>query len=301
MTEGLGRTPRGLSFGSLNRDIVHGVPHIVREGETIHSTSRTVGVGGKGLNQAVALARAGLQTAMAGCVGSDGGELVAALAECGVATDGLCKVDEASGYALVQLDPSGSNCIIVHGGANQLLTPDYVAEALDALSPGDLVAVQNETNLVAEIIAEAHRRGLVVAWNPSPVDERVAEVDLGQLAHLLVNEGEAMALTGEDTADAALDALARRHPSLDVVMTRGSRGVTRARGDERVSVPALDVPVVDTTGAGDTFTGYYLASVMQGLAAEAALVRATRAAGLAVGRSGAAGAIPDHGEVDSAQ
>lgn len=289
---------RALSFGSLNRDIVHGVPWIVREGETIHASSREVHVGGKGLNQAVALARAGVPTAMAGCIGPDGDELVAALRAYGVDTAAVRRLSEPSGYALIQVDPDGRNCIIVHGGANQALTPQYVDDVLASRAAGDLVVVQNETNLVDLIVARAYARGLAVAYNPSPVDGALVKVDLDQVSHLLVNEGEALALTGETDPEMALQMLAHRHPRTDIVMTQGERGVTRALGEQREVVPAVAATVVDTTGAGDTFTGYYLGSLLAGLTTTAALRRATKAAAIAVTRPGAARSIPAAAEVD---
>lgn len=291
---------KALCFGSLNTDVVYSVPHIIRPGETLSSLGRETYPGGKGLNQAVALSRAGLPTAMAGQVGSDGAELLRFLGDAGVDTSLVRTGQEPTGHALVQVDPTGANCIIVHGGANRTLSEAAILSALESFGEGDLLLVQNETNLVGLMVDEAARLGMTVAYNPSPFDQSALSVDIDLVDYLFVNEVEAESLTGTEDPDQALEALTARFPSTGVILTLGAAGAAFARGEERVRVSAAVVDVVDTTAAGDTFTGYFLAQTLRGGSPFDALSLAVRASGVAVGRQGAAVSIPRWEEVPPA-
>lgn len=288
---------KAVSFGSLNIDITHRVPHIVRPGETLTSTERSTNPGGKGLNQAVAMARAGLATAMAGRVGPDGHSLLDFLAGVGIDVSDVTVAGEPSGYAMIQVDDQGANCILVHPGSNRLLTPNQISRTLARYGDDDLLLAQNETNHVDLIIATAQARGMSVAWNPSPIDANLAGVDMELVDFLFVNEIEAAALTGLGDPQAALDELTGRHPNLQVIMTMGDKGASFGQGASRHFCAASAVPVVDTTGAGDTMTGFFLAAVGRGQSPETALATGTRAAGITVSRSGAAQSIPSWDEV----
>lgn len=286
-----------LSVGSLNIDHFYRVSEIVRPGETRHVSSRTIGSGGKGLNQSIAAARAGLVVCHVGNVGADGSSLVAQLADAGVDTSLVRVVEEATGHTIIQVNDAGQNCILVYGGANQTLARDQIADALDVLEPDDVVLLQNETNLVAETISMAADRGLRVAFNASPVDDTLGTFPLECVRWLFVNEVEGEALTGECAPEAILETLERRLPTTDIILTLGERGSVWAHDGVSEQRDALRVPVVDTTGAGDTFTGYFLRAVLAPLGGVSPLSLATVASACAIGRAGAADSIPTIDEV----
>lgn len=285
-----------LDFGSLNLDYVYAVDHFVQPGETLAVLSRTVKHGGKGLNQAIALARAGLQVSFAGCVGAGGESLPAALRENGVNTDYLTPVAEMQGHALIQVNPQGENCILYCAGSNRCITEAQISETLDCFDAGDYLVLQNEINLLPVIVEKAYRRGLQIALNPSPFNDALRDVDFGKLAWLLVNEVEAEQITGEADPEAAFAALHRRYPRLSVLITLGSKGSAAyrvaGRAVETVRQEAVRVQAVDTTAAGDTFTGYFIAGLVEHMPLKDCMARAGRAAAISVTRPGAADSIP---------
>lgn len=285
--------PRAICFGSINHDLTYRMPHIIRSGETVSSTARSTTWGGKGLNQAVALAAAGISTSLWARTGTDGEAAHVFLARKGVDTS-LVQTDpcEPTGHAIIQLDGEGSNCIIIYPGANRAHRTEHIPPGLSGASAGDLLLVQNETNLVPEVVAEARSRGMRVAYNPSPMDAGARDLDLGQVDVLFVNEHEAAELAGSSSPDAALATLGERYPATEIVMTLGAEGSVWQRGSQRLRVDAVPVPVVDTTGAGDTFTGFFLGAQLRGHAPEEALRIASQAAALAVGCAGAAVSVP---------
>jgi ribokinase len=242
-----------------------------------------------------------METRLLARVGADADGLDDFLASYDVGTD-LISVDpgQPTGHAIIQLDPDGHNCIIILSGANRAHDRRDLESALDGHGPGDLVLVQNETNGVPTFVEAAKVRGLTVAYNPSPVDEGSAAVDLGLVDFLFVNEHEAMALTGTSDTEAALDVLASRLETTGIVLTLGDQGSVFRRGTLEYRSPATQASVVDTTAAGDTFTGFFLATILRDGTPEHALDVAGRAAAIAVGRPGAAQSIPDRREVDGA-
>lgn len=292
---------RVLNFGSLNLDYVYGVDHFVRPGETLSALSRAVKHGGKGLNQSVALARAGASVSHAGCLGAGGGSLRDMLAENGVDVSGLAEVDEMQGHTVIQVNRDGENCILLYGGSNQCVAEEQVEDTLAGFGPGDWIVLQNEINNLPLIVDSAHRRGLCIALNPSPCDARLTDVDFGKLDWLLVNEVEAEQLAGSGDPDAAWAALHARHPRLSVLITLGSAGSVAhrvtGRGVETARQEAFRVRAVDTTAAGDTYTGYFISGLMQGMPLSECMRRAARAAAISVTRPGAADSIPRLEEV----
>ena len=235
---------------------------------------------------------------MAGQGGPDGATLTSFLASVGVDTSLVMVGDTPTGHALIQVDVSGGNCIIVHPGANRQLTADAVASTLAQFGEGDLLLIQNETNLTSLMVSEASARGMVVAYNPSPVDADALSVDIDAVDYLFVNELEAAALSNvEASPDAALDALMGRHPNTGVIMTLGADGAVYGRAGQRWQVDAARVDAVDTTGAGDTFTGFFLGAVTRGHNPWTALAIARDAASQAVQCRGAAVSIPTWAKV----
>jgi len=293
-----------LNFGSLNLDYVYSVEHFVRPGETLSSTAQTVNPGGKGLNQSIALARAGAETYHAGCVGAGGESLRALLAENGVDTTHLRTVSELQGNAVIQVVPSGENGILLFGGSNQCVTPEQIDATLAAFAPGDYLVLQNEINELPRIVDRASARGLRIVLNPSPYDEKLDAVDFGKLAWLLVNEVEAGQIAGSEDPEHAWAVLHEKYPALSALITLGSAGSVAYRvtesGVETARQAAFPVQAVDTTAAGDTYTGYFIGGLMEGMPLAECMRRASMASAIGVTRPGAAPSIPTRAEVEAA-
>lgn len=278
------------NLGSVNIDRVYSLDHLVARGETESAYHLEELPGGKGFNQSIALARAGARVHHVGAIGPDGAHLAAMLRRHGVDTAHLATVSEPTGHAIIMVDGDGYNSIVVFAAANGAVGPEAVRAALALAAPGDVLLCQNETSAVAEAMREAKNRGLRVVFNPSPFDPSVGELPLELVDLFVVNE----------TEEAGLLALGGPAAAAARVVTRGEDGCESvAPGREPVRVPAFRVNAVDTTAAGDTFTGYYLAALAAGADEEAALRRASAAAAIAVTRRGAAPSVPDAREVDA--
>lgn len=291
-----------INFGSLNIDRVYSVAAFVSPGETIHADSLRIYPGGKGLNQSLAAARAGADVLHAGAVGPEGAFLLAELAASGVDVSHISRLDVETGHAVIQVNPTGQNCIIVFGGANRHLSASYMDAVLALSSPGDYLLLQNETNAVSDIMRKAHERNLQIVFNPSPFPQNAEELPLELVSFFMVNETEGALLAGLDTSapkEALLDALAGRYPQAAFVLTLGSGGVEYRKGEKRLFHRAYSVEAVDTTAAGDTFCGYFLSGLCGGRPIERCLAEASAAAAIAVSRSGAAPSIPDYRETVS--
>ncbi|PID61654.1 MAG: ribokinase [Gammaproteobacteria bacterium] len=287
------------NFGSINIDHVYRLPHIVRPGETLASTALDMVLGGKGANQSVALARAGVTVRHLGRVSRDDAWAIDALAASGVDVSLIEAVAGVSGHAIIQVDDGGENAIVLHGGANRGFDRHFLEAGLSEAGEGDWLLLQNECDELATAMSVAFERGLAVAFNPAPFSSLVGSLPLEKVAVLWVNETEASELGGVDDPLVALAALGERLPATRVVLTRGAAGVVQLHRGERIDVAAPTVDVVDTTGAGDTFAGYHLAGICQGLDDGVALERAVAAAALAVTKAGASPAIPLAAAVDS--
>lgn len=287
---------RILNFGSLNLDYVYAVDHFVRPGETLDSLSRTVKAGGKGLNQSVALARAGVAVFHAGCLGSGGGLLKTILETNGVDTGFLLPVQEAQGHAVIQVNPAGENCILLFGGSNRCVPEDHIRHVINSFSPGDWLVLQNEINRLPLITELAADRGMHIVLNPSPFDAAVSEIDLSKIDWLLTNEIEAGQISGSRNPEAAWKQLHARYSHLSLLVTLGSRGSMAWYADggavEFLREEAPCVQAVDTTAAGDTYTGYFVAGLTEGLPLADCMRQASLAAAIAVTRPGAADSIP---------
>lgn len=289
-----------LNIGSLNIDYVYDVEHFVRRGETIPSANRSVFAGGKGLNQSIALARAGATVLHAGLIGQEGVHLCDLLSESG-ADVSLVRVlpNCPTGHAIIQRDSDGDNCIVLYGGANAKVDEAFIDTALDSCEEGDWVLLQNEAGALGYAIKEAVHRGLKVILNPSPVNECLMECPLDLVDCFVLNEGEASLLSGSNKcgADILVD-MHEKYPTAQVVLTLGERGsIAVCQDGEVFSQEACRVDVVDTTAAGDTFTGYLLASLSDGSGMADALEVASAASAIAVTRPGASPSIPCLGEV----
>jgi ribokinase len=287
-----------LNFGSLNIDHVYHVEHFVRPGETLPCSNYERFAGGKGFNQSTAMARAGLRVTHAGQIGSDGMWLRERLTAENVNINVLQTTSDApTGHAIIQVAASGENSILINGGANQTLDELSVKRAFDATENVDMVVLQNETSAVRHVLSFAQQRGLPVLFNPAPITQDVAELPLGTLAILVVNEVEASGLVGAGDPETLCQRLAERFPTTLCVLTAGERGAWAVRGSERWDNPAHPVQAVDTTAAGDTFIGFFLAELLSSKSVEKALAIANQAAAISVTRPGAADSIPTRREI----
>ena len=290
-----------LCFGSLNIDYTYKVEHFVQKGETISSQSLQVFSGGKGLNQSIALAKAGADTSHAGAIGTDGRFLLEQMEAAGVNTEHVAVLEDVrSGNAIIQNDREGDNCIILYGGANQAITREQADSVIGSFAPGDYIVLQNEINELAYIMEKAHERGMKVILNPSPMDEKIKALPLDYVDYFLLNEVEAGQIleTNETDGEILADRLLERFPGAAIVLTLGSKGSIYADGTQKIRQQAYRVKAVDTTAAGDTFTGYFIAETASGQTPEKAMDLASRASAIAVTRAGAAPSIPLRKEVE---
>jgi ribokinase len=297
-----------LVYGALNIDLIFSVDHIVIPGETERCASLEKSSGGKGSNQAAALAKAGMDVYLAGKIGSDGEYLLEILHPFGVNTD-LVKIWEGStGNALIQLDRNGQNAIVYYPGGNGAITPPEIEKAIDAFAKDvtgeeGVIVLQNELPHIDLMMRAAKKRGLKICLNPSPCDEKIESLPLEMTDILFVNEIEGASLAGMPQGGEAndneeiLEKLVKRFPESEIVLTLGKEGVLYGYKDVREKGSILGYPVVDTTGAGDTFTGYFLASRSRNFPVRESLALACKAASIAVSKMGALQAIPDASEV----
>ncbi len=290
-----------LSFASLNIDYVYKVPHVVMKGETISSRSLNIYPGGKGLNQSIALGKAGASVFHAGAIGEDGKFLVDCLNEAGVDTTFVKIIPGIqSGHAIIQNDDEGDNCILLHGGANQAITKEQVEETFAAFEEGDYLILQNEINELKYIVEKAHEKGMQIVLNPSPMNEIITELPLEYITYFLLNEIEAGQILGKEIEEPEeiIAALAEKFPKAKVVLTLGSDGSVFLDGEKVVKQGIYKVETVDTTAAGDTFTGYFIAGEAKGQEVEKSMDMAARASSIAVSRPGAGVSIPTLDEVE---
>lgn len=291
---------RILNFGSCNIDYVYSVDHIAQPGETIAAAKLEVFCGGKGLNQSIATARAGAKVYHAGCVGVDGDMLRNELISSGVDVSWLRTVDSRNGHAMIQVSNSGENNIVLYSGSNGMVTKEFIDEVLEVFSDDDLVLLQNEISNMAYVIEKAYRKGMRIVLNPAPFDEALKKIDLGMLSCVILNEVEAMGFTGKTEPEEVITLLRNRFPKLTVVLTLGKKGCIYADESRTLYQNAFQVDAVDTTGAGDTFIGYYLAELTRGTDAANAIRTACAASAISVSRMGAAPSIPVLQEVCAA-
>lgn len=281
------------NLGSINADHVYRLPHLPAPGETLAALDYRVGLGGKGANQSVALARAGADVRHIGAIGADGRWMVERMSDAGVDCRFVTEIDGASGHAIIEVDASGENAILLFPGSNRQIATGTVAAALDTAQPGDWLVMQNETSAQTEAARLARARGMKVAYSAAPFDPQAVRAVLDDISLLLLNEVEAEQLC------AALGVTLKALPVETVVVTLGRRGAVwhgLAEGTE-VHVPAFPVRALDTTGAGDTFAGYLIAGLAAGAEPAEALRLASAAAALKVTRAGAGDAIPARAEV----
>lgn len=286
-----------LNFGSCNIDYVYLLDHIVVPGETEMGDKLEIFSGGKGLNQSVATARAGASVYHAGCIGLDGDMLLDVMSKSGVDTSLIKRVDSKNGHAIIQVSAKGENSIFLYPGSNAMVTREYVDSVLEHFDRGDILLLQNEISEIEYIVERAYDVGMSIILNPSPINETIDKIDFNMLEHLILNEVEASAITGLDEPEKCIDCLCERYPRLKVMLTLGADGCVFSDGKVKHYHPTFKVKAVDTTAAGDTFTGYFAAELSRGKDIPTVLKIASMASAIAVSRMGAAPSIPEFTEV----
>ena len=292
-----------LNFGSLNIDYVYSLDHFVQKGETISSEALHIFPGGKGLNQSVALGRAGVSVSHAGAVGKDGDFLLELLKESCVNIKYIQVLEGVqTGTAIIQNDKSGDNCIILYSGANHQITKEQIANTISDFEKGDFLVLQNEINGMDSIVRVAEEKGLKIVLNPSPMNEKILELPLQYVDYFVLNEVEAAQILGLDNisekdGEKFVRELHDAYPRAKIVLTLGAEGSIYFDGEKLYRQRAYKTEVVDTTAAGDTFSGFFIAGILRGDTVEQAMDTAARAAGIAISRPGAAPSIPKIEEV----
>ena len=293
-------------IGSSNTDMVVRSERLPRPGESVIGGGFMMAGGGKGANQAVAVARMGHRVLFAAAVGNDmfGDAAVAAYKRFGIDTTYIARKDTPSGVALIMVDGAGQNSISVALGANNTLTVEDVMPALEQVESGDIVLLQLEIPMetVDACVAVAAAKGARVVLNPAPAAV-VSEHTLSKLYLITPNQTEAQTLTGVDVTDEATAQLAAQvlvsHGVERVVITMGSAGAYLYEDGKGVLIPACKVSAVDTTAAGDVYNGALCAALAEGLSLQDAQKFATKASAISVTSVGAQPSVPTREEVDN--
>lgn len=280
------------NLGSLNIDYVYSVEHFVRSGETLSSANMSIFPGGKGLNQSVALARAGAEVIHGGCVGSGGDFLIDIMNESNVNTEKIKTVTTSSGHAIIQVDKTGQNCILLFSGANYQIDRSYIEKFLSDTNAGDILLLQNEISGLGDAFEIAKQKQMKIAFNPSPYHNDIKKLPLEFVDLWFCNEIEAGELFGGDTPEETLNNFINQYPESALVLTLGSKGSMYKDKFQQISQLPYKVKAIDTTAAGDTFTGYFLWAVSNNKDIKFALDISSKASAVAVSREGASKSIP---------
>lgn len=286
-----------LNIGSMNIDYVYNVDHIVVGGETLASSALNTFIGGKGMNQSVALAKAGVEVFQGGMIGEDGQMFIDACKEYGVNSKHIKKINARTGHAIIQIDKNAQNCILLYGGANQMLTNEYVDEVINDFNENDILLLQNEVNNMPYIVDKAYEKGMKIVLNPSPFNEKLNDVDMKKISLFMLNEIEGEQITGLKEPDSIINKMLTMFQNAKIVLTLGSAGAIYADSENRYHQHIFKVNAVDTTAAGDTFTGYFIAGLVQNMPIKDILEMSAKASSITVSRQGASKSIPYKNEV----
>ena len=286
-----------LNFGSCCIDHVYSVPHFAAPGETLPCSNYQVHPGGKGLNQSIAMAAAGAKVKHAGKVGEDGRWLLELMAAKNIDVSMMTVDAGPTGHANIQVTPEGENSIVLFGGANRTITKSDIDEALEEAQPGEFLLIQNEISALDYLIDSACEKEMRVVFNAAPMSGDVNALPLEAIELLVINEIEGFELTTKTVPDEIIATLAFRFADTNILLTLGAAGSIYAGKGDSVFQPAMKVDAIDTTGAGDTYVGFFLAGYSAGNSVEECLALATSAAAVCVTRAGAATSIPSLSEL----
>ncbi len=289
-----------LVFGSLNIDHDYYVDHLMAPGETIAADKLVLAPGGKGLNQAIALAKSGLPVSLAGCLGPDSQLLDQTMEQYHVDADLIKRDQTPTGHAIITIDAQGANSIMIYGGANQQIDQAYIDSVLAQFGQGDIIIVQNEISSMVYLLNQAYRKKMTIVANPSPFNSRIADWPLALIDWFFINETEGAALTGRSEYPDIAAGLLSKFPTSRFVLTLGGQGSWYIDSAQIIKQPAYHVKAVDTVGAGDTFLGYFVNGLYNNLTPAQCLSQAAKAAAICVSRIGAAQAVPTMDEVSKA-
>ena len=288
-------------FGSLNLDMVFTVNNFVKPKETIQSKNLSVFSGGKGLNQAMAIKKSGADVIMAGSIGHDGKMLLNECDKHGLNRSQVRTIDSSTGMAVIQVNEQGENCIILYDGANKNNDISFMNHVLDSMEKGDFLVLQNEINDLEYLLNAAKLRGIKIFLNPSPIDETLLKASLQLCDYMILNEVEGEILSLEKDHEKILQSLHMSYPKTMIILTVGEKGVYYHVDGQLRHQEAFRVKAVDTTGAGDAFTGYFIGLLSKGYSIEDTIELAAKAAAISVTRKGASESIPSFDEVNSAE
>ena len=283
-----------FNLGSISSDYFYYLSNLPLAGETLAALEYQVGMGGKGANMSVAASRGAARVIHIGSVGKDGLWIKNRLLEYGVDTRYISNGSD-TGHAIIMIDPSGENSIVINSGANREITKAQIELALSEASCGDFLLIQNETNHQVYSAKIAKELGLKVIYAAAPFEATAIADVLSYLDILVLNQIEAEQL--QESSGQALKSLGPDH----IFVTLGSRGCRHFDKfyDKITHFDAIPVEVVDTTGAGDTFTGYLAAGLDRGLNVQQSTMLAMRAAALMVSRHGTSDVIPDLKDIEN--
>lgn len=285
------------NLGSLNIDYVYSVEHIVNPKETLSSSDLQKFAGGKGLNQSVALARAGSDVIHGGIIGADGQFLKETLQKEKVDVSNIKTLEKSTGHAIIQVDSSGQNSILLYAGTNFEVDREYVEQFLSDANEGDILLLQNEISALDVAFKIANNKKMQIAFNPSPYSENLKALPLNYVKWWFCNEVEAKELFGSDDESQIANSFLSQFPNSNQILTLGEQGSVFVNKDAIIKQAAYKVDAVDTTAAGDTFTGYFLSAVSQNKSIEYAMQIAAKASSITVSRKGASPSIPYYNEL----
>jgi len=281
-----------LNFGSINKDFFYSVNDFVRPGETISSNRYDIKIGGKGLNQSVGISKAGVKVYHAGIINKEDTFIIDKLKSWKINCDNILLSDNPTGHAIIQVNKKGENSIIIHGGANHDFNLKSIKSILSKFETGDVLLLQNEINNIDEIIDRAHYKKMKIIFNPAPFNNDILKYDLNKINTLILNQSEGEGLSNEKIPDKILKVLNNNFKNTEIILTLGEKGSLYSYKDELIKIRAHDVKTVDTTGAGDTFIGYYVAGFASKMNKKDNLNRASEAAALTTIKLGGAESIP---------
>ena len=281
-----------LNFGSINKDFFYSVNDFVKPGETISSIRYNIKIGGKGLNQSVGISKAGQKIYHAGIINKDDTFILDKLKKWNINCENILLSNNPTGHAIIQVDKKGENSIIIHGGANHDVDIKFIKSVLSKFDSGDILVLQNEINNIKEIIDRAHHKKMKIIFNPAPFNNEILSYDLNKISTLILNQTEGEALSKEKKPDGILKVLNSKFNNTEIILTLGEKGSLYSFKDELVKIKAHKLDTVDTTGAGDTFIGYYVAGIGSKMNIKDNLNRASEAAAIATTKLGGAESIP---------
>lgn len=281
-----------LNIGSFNIDNVYQVEKLVVPGETIFSKKYQVFAGGKGLNQSIAIVKAGAKGVYhAGDIGMNGEFLLYTLLEHGINTDFVRRSNQKTGHAVIQVADNGEHTIISHGGSNQYIDIDFIDEIISHFGKNDLLILQNEISNVEYIINKAWEKEMRIIFNPAPANKNILKYDLRKIDTLIVNKSELYECTQKNEVEEAIRILKKKE--INILLTLGKKGgIYYGKNKEEYKYKSYEVKEVDTTGIGDAFVGYFVAGLSKEEQIPCILEESSRAAALTATKIGASVSIP---------